>query len=148
MERAGHICVSPWETVFAGSRWWPRSSVGGRALPRGGRQAGLEPGAVGLALDEEVEGAAGEAIEGALRTDGVGEGGEPFIGPAVAGDDQRAGAVPFEEDLISVAALLGLHGVEGEVVEDQEVDGEEFAELPDAFNAKLAELLRGSARAG
>ena len=100
-----------------------------RAPPRGGGRAGLEPGAVGLALDDEVVGAAGEAIEGALRADGIGEGGEPFIGPAVAGDDQRAGAVAFEEDLIGVAALLGLHGVEGEVVDDEEVDGEELAEL-------------------
>jgi hypothetical protein len=129
IERPSHIWVSPCAAVSTGHVGVTRSSVSRRAPPRGGRQVGLEPGAVGLALDDEVVGAAGEAIEGALRADGIGEGGEPFIGPAVAGDDQRAGAVAFEEDLIGVAALLGLHGVEGEVVEDQEVDGEELAEF-------------------
>jgi len=43
--------------------------------------------------------------------------------------DEGAGAVSFEEDLIGVPALLGLHGVEGEVVEDQQVDGEELTQL-------------------
>jgi hypothetical protein len=38
---------------------------------------------IALALDDEVVGGIGEAIESALCADGVGEGGEPLFGPAV-----------------------------------------------------------------
>src|SRR6185436_7502354 len=75
-----------------GSRVRSGSSAS-RARSRGSRRAGLEAGTIGFALDDEVVGAAGEAIEGALRADGVGEGGEPLIRAAVAGDNQGASAV-------------------------------------------------------
>jgi len=120
---------SPVRAVSERSRWLLGSSVGGGALAGSGLEAGLEAAAVGLALDDEVVGAAGEAIEGALGADGIGEGGEPLIGAAIADDDQGAGAVAFEEDLVGVPAFLGLHGVEGEVIEDEQVDGEELAQL-------------------
>jgi hypothetical protein len=48
--------------------------------------------------------------------DGVGEGGEPFVGPPIKGDDDGAGAVSFGEDVVGVAAFLGVHGVEAEAV--------------------------------
>jgi hypothetical protein len=35
----------------------------------------------GLAVDDQVIGVAGEAIDGALSSDGIGEEGEPLIGP-------------------------------------------------------------------
>src|SRR6266849_457241 len=66
IERPSHIWVPPCAAVLDRSWGVARSSVSRRAPPRGGRQAGLEPGAVGLALDDEVVGAAGEAIEGLL----------------------------------------------------------------------------------
>jgi hypothetical protein len=37
--------------------------------------------------------------------------------------------VSFGEDLVGVAALLRIHGVESEIVEDQQVDGDDAAEL-------------------
>jgi hypothetical protein len=68
------------------------AAVGSRSLPRrrGGLQAGLEAGAVGLALDDEVVGAAGEAIDGALGAEWIGEGGEPLVWPSVADDGEPA----------------------------------------------------------
>ena len=35
----------------------------------------------------------------------------------------------FEQDLEGVAALGGVHGIEPEVVEDQDIDGEEASQL-------------------
>jgi len=35
----------------------------------------------------------------------------------------------FHDELVDVAALVGVHGIEAEVVEDQEVDGEERPQL-------------------
>jgi hypothetical protein len=37
--------------------------------------------------------------------------------------------VPFGEQVVVIAALGGVHAVEGEVIEDEQIDGEELAEL-------------------
>ena len=50
-------------------------------------------------------------------------------GPRLEVTIDGAGAVALGEDLVGVAALLWVHGVETEVVEDEEIDGEELAEL-------------------
>src|SRR5581483_2616065 len=104
----GHTSLSPSRVIF---RVGVRGAAGGpRAFPRRrrGLQAGLEAGAVGLALDDEIVGAAGEAIDGALGAERIGEGGQPFVRPAVADDDHRAGAMAFQEDVVGVAALLSI----------------------------------------
>ena len=54
----------------------PRSSA---ALLRFPRQLGLEAGPIRFAADDEVVGVAGEAVDGALGPDGVGECREPFV---------------------------------------------------------------------
>jgi hypothetical protein len=89
----------------------------------------LEPAPVGLAFDDEFVSGAGEPVDGALGADRIGEGGEPFIGSAVGGDDHGAGAMPLDHDLVDVAAFGEIHGIEREVVDEEQVGGEEFAQF-------------------
>jgi hypothetical protein len=65
----------------------------------------------------------------ALRAHGIGEGGEPLVGPAVRGDDNRAGAIALEEDVVQVTALRRIEDIDGEVVEDQQVDRDQLPEF-------------------
>lgn len=48
---------------------------------------GFQPAAVGLALNDEVVGVAGESVDRALGADRIGEGREPLVGSPVGGDD-------------------------------------------------------------
>jgi len=104
-------------------------------------QGWLETFSVTFSLDHEVIGVAGEAIEGYLHPDGVGEGREPFVGAAVGGNDDGAGAMAFGEHLVGVAAFGCVHGIEPDVVEDQQVDGGESAYLGIAPIVDLDRLL-------
>jgi hypothetical protein len=66
-------------------------------------------------------------------TDGISQGrvGEvvmPLGRRELAGDDGGAGAIAILEDLQEVAALLILHGGEGEVVDHQDVEARELGE--------------------
>src|SRR3972149_144530 len=90
---------------------------------------GFEPGAVGLALDDEVVAVGGESVDGALCTNGVGESGEPFVGPSIRSEDHRAGTVSFEEELVGVAAFLRVHGIEAEVIDDEKLGSQKLSEL-------------------
>ena len=100
-----------------------------RALLRLLGQPGFEPWAIRFPFDDEIVGIAGEAIDGALRPHGIGKRGEPFVRPAVRGDDHRPDAIALEEEVVEIAALDGIEHVDGEVVENQEVDGDEFSQL-------------------
>ena len=51
------------------------------------RDRWLESAAIGLPLDHEVVGVAGEAVNGALGADRIGEGGEPLVGTTIGGND-------------------------------------------------------------
>jgi hypothetical protein len=96
---------------------------------RRSRPRRFEARPVGFALDDEVIAVGGETVDGALSSNGVGESGEPFVGPAIGGEDHRAGAVSFEEELVGVAAFLGVHGIETEVIDDEELGSEKLSEL-------------------
>src|SRR5262249_2903600 len=74
-----------------------------------------------LAVDNEVEGVPCEAIDGGLRPHRIGEGRQPFVRSAVARADHRAVTITFGEDLRRVATLGGVHRVEAEVVDDEEI---------------------------
>ena len=84
---------------------------------------------IGLAFDDEVVGVRGEAVDSTLSPDGVGECGEPFVGAAVGGNQDTARAVSFDEYLVDIAAFLGIHLVKAEIVDDEEIDGEELTHL-------------------
>ena len=55
--------------------------------------------AIAVALDHEVVGIAGEAVDGGLATGWIGEGAEPLVGATVGGDDDGSGTVALGEDL-------------------------------------------------
>jgi len=63
-----------------------------------------------------------EAVDGALREQGLVEGGEPLGGVAVAGDDRGCASRALDDELVDVTALVAGHGLEREVVDDEEVD--------------------------
>ena len=44
-------------------------------------------------------------------------------------DDHGPCAMPLGQEFVSVAALGRIHGIEGEVVDDEQVDADEFAQL-------------------
>jgi hypothetical protein len=69
--------------------------------------AGFLPAAVRLALDDEIVGVAGEAIDRTLGADGVGEGGEPFVWPAIRGRDDRADPVALGQETAFLRSKLG-----------------------------------------
>jgi len=80
-------------------------SVGFRALP------------IRLAVDDEVVGVAGEAIDRALGTQRIGKRDQPFVGAAIRCHDDRAGAMTLGQDLVEVATLGRVECIEGEVVD-------------------------------
>ena len=102
----------------------------------------------------------GEAVNGRLRPHRIREGGEPLVGAPIRGHDDGPGPVALEEELVDVAALGRVHGVEAEVIEDEEVDGDEppHLGLDGVIEARVAERLEqaigadgedgGAARAG
>jgi hypothetical protein len=96
---------------------------------RGVGQRGFESRAIGVALDDEVVAVGGESVDGALSPNGVGESGEPFVGPTIGSEDHRARAVSFEEELVGVAAFLWVHGIEAEVIDDKKLGSEKLSEL-------------------
>ena len=67
----------------------------------------------------------GEPIESALAEHGVIEQRAPLLDRAVAGEDRRASAVPLQDEFVEVARLLGVEAAQPEVVDDQDVGGEQ-----------------------
>src|SRR5579862_3571952 len=121
----------------SGSGWkWSAARLRAALLLRDGRVGGgvavdlrLEAGPIRLALDDEVVGGIHEAIDGALGEQDVVEHPQPLGGVAVAGEDDGGASGPLDEELINVLALLAAHGLEGEVVDDEQVDGAEGGHL-------------------
>ena len=87
-----------------------------------------EPPSVALALDHDLVARVGEPVQGAVAGDRVVEEAEPLLDGAVGGDDEARAAVAADDQLVEVDRLLRAQPVEPEVVEDQQVGGEEGAE--------------------
>ena len=84
-----------------------------------------EPLAVALALDHDLVAGVGEPVECAVAEDRVVEEAEPLLDGAVRGDDEAGAAVAPDNQLVEVDRLLCAEPVQPEVVEDQQVGGEE-----------------------
>jgi hypothetical protein len=69
---------------------------------------------------------------------------DPLVDRPVRGDDGRGAAVPFEDDLVEVARLLGVEPAESEVIDDQDVGREQAAEdlVGGVIGARLVERLQ------
>src|SRR5260370_26042876 len=76
-----------------------------RPLGAFGREAWFQSGPIRFAFDDQIVGVTGEAIDRALRADRIGEGGEPFVRPAVRGHDDRPRAIPLEQNVIEIPTL-------------------------------------------
>jgi len=85
--------------------------------------------AVGGAFDDEGVGAGGESVDGGLGEQRVAHQGQPLGWFPVRGDDRGCAAVPVDDELVEVVGLGGVERLECEVVEDEQVDTGEFAEL-------------------
>ena len=54
----------------------------------------------------------------------------PFPGRlTIGGDDGRRSAVPFHDDLVDVGGVGGVEGLEAEVIDDEDLDADQFAQL-------------------
>ena len=62
------------------------------------RGAESEPSAVTGAVDDELVGTVGKAVEGRVGEDGVGEESGPFGNAAVAGDREAGSAVALDDE--------------------------------------------------
>ena len=81
-----------------------------------------------MALDDDLVAGVGETVKGAVGQDGVIEESEPLVDSPVGSDDEAGPAMPGDDQLVEVDGLLLGHPVEAEVVEDEQVRGEEGAE--------------------
>src|SRR5258708_17095101 len=86
-------------------------------------------GAVGVAFDDELVAGGGEPVDGGLGQERVGHEREPFAGVAVGGDDGGGPAVAFGDDLVEVGGLGGGEGLQGEIIDDAQLDGGQAAVL-------------------
>jgi len=65
----------------------------------------------------------------------------PFVDWDLAGEDGRASAIAFFEDLVEIAAGAGVERVEAPIVEDEELDAGKAA-----HDASVAAVARARAR--
>ncbi len=70
----------------------------------------------------------GQPVERALREDGIVEEGDPLVDGPVARDEGRGTPVALEDDLVQIARLLGAEATQPEVIDDEEVGGEQSPE--------------------
>jgi hypothetical protein len=96
---------------------WPGSAL-----------TGSLPFSVALALHDDLVGVVGEPVDGALGKHGVLEQRDPFVDGAIASQDGGSSAVPLQDDFVEVAGLLGVEAAKGEIVNDQQIGGEQASE--------------------
>ena len=87
-----------------------------------------QPFPVAGALDDDLVAGVGQAVQGAVAQDGVIQEAEPFFDGPVAGDDEAGGPVSVEDAFVKIGGLLGGQPVETQVIEDEQVGGEEGPE--------------------
>ena len=84
---------------------------------------------VGLAVENKFVGGGLEPVDRGLCEERVGHEGEPLDRFAVRGDDGRSGAVAFDDELVDIRGVECVEGLEGEVVDDEQIDAQQFAYL-------------------
>src|SRR6516165_6992080 len=121
------------QVLFGRGRRWRRvSGIERRLLPR----------SIRLTIDDEVVGGVLESIDGALGEQHIIEHRQPLGSVAIAGDDHGRSTGALEEQLVDVFALLFAHGIEREVIDDEQVDRGERDDLDIARIVESALLER------
>jgi hypothetical protein len=105
------------------STMWLVGGGGGRV------EGGPVAAPVGLAFDDQFPGGGLQAVDRGLGEQGVGERGEPLVGGAVGGEDGGGLEVSLDRDLVEVGGLGGVVGLEGEVIDEEDVDADEPAQF-------------------
>src|SRR5262249_41062288 len=97
--------------VVTAVRSWGQllAAVGGEAL------------AVAGPLDDDLVAGVGQAVQGSVPQDRVGEQREPFVHRPIAGDGEAGLALAVDDELVEVDRLLGAEALQAEVVQDEQV---------------------------
>lgn len=100
----------------------------GRSWPRR-LGCGLDgaPAAQGVAGERDAVGIVDEAVEDGIGVGGIAEGIVPLLDGELAGDEGGAASIALFGDLEEFVAGLGVDGLEGEVVKDEQLDAEQGA---------------------
>ena len=84
---------------------------------------------VGLAVEDEFVGGGLEPVDRGLGEEGVGHEPEPLDWLPVAGHDRRRSAVPLDDEFVDVGGVDRVHRLESEVIDDEQVDAQQLADL-------------------
>ena len=90
-----------------------------------------KPFPVAGALNDDLVAGVGQAVQGAVAQDGIVEETQPFVHGPVAGDDETGRPMPVEDEFVEVGGLLGGQAMETQVIEDEQVGGQEGREGPE-----------------
>jgi hypothetical protein len=74
-----------------------------------------------------------ETVEDGVGVGRVADHGVPFVDRDLAGEDGRAAAIAFLEDLVEIVAGAGVERFETPIIEDQQLDAGEALEDPVRF---------------
>ena len=91
--------------------------------------AGFLSVAVAVAFDDEFVGGGLEPVDSGLREERVGHQRDPLDWLTIRGDDRGFVAVSFDDKFVDVAGVVAVEAGEREVVQDEQVDAEEFADF-------------------
>ena len=86
---------------------------------------GGKPFSIAGSLDDNLVAGVGQPVEGAVAEDGVVEQAEPFLHGPIGGDDEAGDRVTADYELVQISRLLGCKAVEAQVIQDEQVWGEE-----------------------
>ena len=81
-------------------------------------------------FDDDLIAGIGQPVQSTVPENGVIEEAEPSLHAAVAGDDEAGYPMSADDQLVEVGGLLGSEAVEAQVVQDEQVRGEEGSEGP------------------
>ena len=79
----------------------------------------LKATAIAFALDDDLVSVVGESVESALSEEGVFEQRDPFLNGTIGSENGGRASVSFQDELIDIGGLEGVHTSEGEVVNDE-----------------------------
>ena len=88
-------------------------------------------------LNDHLEAGVGQAVQRAVSQYRVVEEAEPFFHGPVAGDYEAGDPVPADDQLVQIGRLLGGELVQAQVVQDEQVRGEEGPEGPVPGSCRL-----------
>src|SRR5438045_4231591 len=83
----------------------------------------------GLAFDDQFVGGGGEPVDRGLGEQWAGHHGQPLLGGAVGGGHGGGPLVAVDAELVEVGGFCCVQRLEGEVVQDQQLDDGQAAHL-------------------